>query len=276
MMAATTGEIRLIIDSTKIGSGHQLLIVCLAFRGRSIPIAWTWRRYKKGHSSVQVQLAVLGYVQRLIPEGVPVLLVGDTEFEGGEIQRQAEAWNWHYVLRQKPNNQVKLTDTGTWKSFADLVTRPDQSCWAPHACLTLKHALLVNLLAYWKPKEDEPWLLATNLPTQRLTIQAYSRRMWIEEMFGDFKSNGFDLEHTRLHHFLRLSRLTLAVALLYVWLMSTGAKAIKNGDRPTVDRKDRRDLSVFQIGLRLVKRRLTNDLDIQISIFPNRMVKTVW
>jgi hypothetical protein len=43
--------------------------------------------------------------------------------------------------------------------------------------------------------------------------------MWIEEMFADFKGHGFDLESTQLRHFERLSRLTLAVAMLYVWLV---------------------------------------------------------
>src|SRR4030066_1835617 len=45
------GEIRLIVDGTKIGFGHQLLIVCLAYRKRAIPIAWTWVKHVKGHSS---------------------------------------------------------------------------------------------------------------------------------------------------------------------------------------------------------------------------------
>jgi hypothetical protein len=34
------GTIRLIVDGTKIGFGQLLLIVCLAFRKRAIPIAW--------------------------------------------------------------------------------------------------------------------------------------------------------------------------------------------------------------------------------------------
>ncbi len=47
-----------------------------------------------------------------------------------------------------------------------------------------------------------------------MTLSYYVRRMWIEEMFGDMKKHGFDLESTMLRHFLRLSRLTLAVVLL--------------------------------------------------------------
>jgi hypothetical protein len=38
-MAQTVGEIRLIVDGSKIGFSHQLLLVSVAFRRRAIPIA---------------------------------------------------------------------------------------------------------------------------------------------------------------------------------------------------------------------------------------------
>jgi len=63
-------------------------------------------------------------------------------------------------------------------------------------------------------------------------------------MFGDLKKHGFDLESTMLRHVPRLSRLTLAVALLYVWLLSIGSQTVQAGLRHLVDRKDRRDLSL--------------------------------
>lgn len=81
-------------------------------------------------------------------------------------------------------------------------------------------------------------------------------------MFGDMKKHGFDLECSMLHSFLRLSRLTLAVAFLYVWLVSTGGNTIHDGLRHLVDRKGRRDLSIFQIGLRFIERRLANSFPI--------------
>jgi hypothetical protein len=90
--------------------------------------------------------------------------------------------------------------------------------------------------------------------------------MWIEEMFGDLKKNGFDLERTMLRHFDRLSRLTLAVALLYIWLISIGTRTIRDGLRVLVDRKDRRDLSIFQIGLRFIERCVTNALPFRVSL----------
>jgi hypothetical protein len=90
--------------------------------------------------------------------------------------------------------------------------------------------------------------------------------MWTEEMFGDFKKHGFDLETTMLRHAPRLSRLTLAVAFLYVWLLSVGSRTIRVGLRHLVDRKDRRDLSIFQIGLRFIDRKLLQLLPFSVLL----------
>jgi hypothetical protein len=55
--ASTTGEVRLILDSTKVSFAHQQLMVALAFQRRAIPIAWTWRKGAKGHSSARPDCA---------------------------------------------------------------------------------------------------------------------------------------------------------------------------------------------------------------------------
>ena len=90
--------------------------------------------------------------------------------------------------------------------------------------------------------------------------------MWAGEMFGDFKKHGFDLERTMLRHFDRLSRLTLGVVLLYVWLISIGTRTVRDGLRNLVDRTDRRDLSIFQIGMRFIERCVTNAFSFRILL----------
>jgi hypothetical protein len=261
------GEIRLIVDGTKIGFGHQLLIICLAYRKRSVPIAWTWVKHVRGHSTAGKQLALLAYVRKLLPKGAVVFLVGDTEFGPVEVLRQLDSWSWFYVLRQKTSTHVWLNEQPGWQDFGSFVQQAGQSVWLGRGYLAESQIYPVNLLAHWKIGEKEPWCLATNLPDRQMTLIYYARRMWIEEMFGDFKKHGFDLESTMLRHFLRLSRLTLAVALLYVWLISVGGRTIRDGLRHLVDRVDRRDLSIFQIGLRFIERRLTNDLSFRIPLF---------
>jgi hypothetical protein len=252
------GEIRLIMDGTKIGFGHQLLIVCLAYRKRAIPIAWTWVKHVRGHSSAHKHLALLAYVRRLIPSQAAVFLVGDREFGAVAILRQLDQWRWFYVLREKSDTGIWINENSSWRTFGSFIQKPGQSIWLDRGCLTAKKIYPVNLLVHWEIGEKEPWCLATNLPDLCMALNYYRRRMWIEEMFGDMKKHGFDLELTMLRHFQRLSRLTLAVALLYVWLISIGTRTIRNGLRTMIDRNERRDLSIFQIGLRFIERCVTN------------------
>ncbi len=250
--------VRLLVDGSKVGFGHQLLMVAVAYRRRAIPVAWTWVKGSRGHSSSWKQLALLSYVRGLLPAGTTVSLVGDSEFGAIPVLKWLDKAGWYYVLRQKGDHLVQLPNETQWQRFDSLVSRHRQRVWIPHARLTAKHAYGVNVLAYWQPGEKEPWLLATNYPAFRTALRAYRKRMWIEEMFGDFKGHGFDLESTQLHNFLRLSRLTLAVVLVYLWLIAYGSKVIKDGQRYLVDRKDRRDLSIFRIGWDMIDRHLTN------------------
>lgn len=67
-------------------------------------------------------------------------------------------------------------------------------------------------------------------------------------MFGDMKRHGFDLELSRLHTPERLSRLTLAVCILYVWLVTIGEYTLKQGFNTEIDLTDRQDLSIFRLG----------------------------
>ena len=93
------GEIRLIVDGTKVGFGHQLLMVSLAYRKRAIPIAWTWVSHVRGHSSAHKQLALLNYVRTLLPRGATVFLVGDCEFGSVEALKWLDQWHCWYGTR---------------------------------------------------------------------------------------------------------------------------------------------------------------------------------
>jgi hypothetical protein len=259
---ARIGEIHLIVDGSKVGFGHQLLMISMAYRRRAIPIAWTWVKHVRGHSTGDKQIALLSYVKTLIPRGAAVFLVGDTEFGPVKVLKQLEKWYWYYVLRQKSDTLVWSQVENEWKPFGDYILKAGKSIWLGKMVLSQAHLYPVNLLVHWTDGEKEPWCLATNLPDLQTALHSYKRRMWIEEMFGDLKKHGFNLESSMLHSFLRLSRLTLAVAFLYVYLVSTGGRTIHQGLRHLVDRKDRRDLSIFQIGFRLIERCLINSLPI--------------
>jgi len=256
-------EIRLIVDGTKVGFGHQLLMVSLAYRRRSIPIAWTWVKHVRGHSSAKKQIELLKYVKTLLPKQAVIFLVGDSEFGSIQVIKQLNQWHWCYALRQKSSTGFRVGKPDAWQSLASFVKKSGERVWLPNGFLTQEYAFPAAVLVYWKAGETKPWCLATNLSAPRLVLQYYKRRMWIDEMFGDLKKHGFDLESTMLRTADHLSRLTLVVAFLYDWLSSAGAKIIRLGLRHLVNRKERRDLCLFQIGWRFVERQL-----LRLSSFP--------
>jgi hypothetical protein len=198
--------------------------------------------------------------------GAVVFLVGDCEFGSVETLKWLDQWHWYYVLRQKSDTCLWFDHLNEWKPFGSFVNRAGQSYWLGHGYLTSKEIYPTHLLIHWQVGENEPWCLATNLPDREMTLRYYRRRMWIEEMFGDLKKHGFNLESTMLRNFIRLSRLTLAVAYLYVWLISVGGRTIRSGLRHLVDRNDRRDLCIFQIGFRYVQRRIINAFSVSVPL----------
>lgn len=124
---------------------------------------------------------------------------------------------------------------------------PGESRWLGRVVLTAASPFPTHLVLHWQRGQKDPWYLATNLLCPQAAVRLYSRRMWIEEMFGDMKKHGFDLENTHLQHFLRLSRLTLVVCLLYLWLLALAEHVLQRGLSAQVDRTDRRDLSIFRL-----------------------------
>src|SRR5260221_7647227 len=266
--ACISGELALVWDSTKVSAHHRLVLVGIAYRQRVIPLAWTWVRSSRGHSRTNLQIALLSYVHSLLPAGVRVSLVGDCEFGHMPLLLTLQAWGWDYVLRQRGHQLVAVEDEPDWLRLDALLLRRGKWRFVENVLLTASQAVPTHLLLAWERHYPTPWLLATNLTNPRLILRLYHRRMWIEETFGDLKDNGFDLERSALCHFLRLSRLTLAVVLLYVWFIAFGADIVQQDLRAQVDRAKRRDLSLFRIAWDSWQRAFPFDLQFGASFSP--------
>ena len=229
--ASVAGEIGWCMDSTKVSAHHRLVLVGVAYRRRVVPLAWTWVRSSRGHSRTSLQIALLSYVRSLLPAEVSVSLVGDCEFGHMPVLRALQDWGWDYVLRQSGHQLVDVASQPDWLRVDQLLTRRGDWRFVGDVYLTASQQVPTHLLLAWQRRFPTPWLLATNLTNPHHILRLYQRRMWIEETYGDLKDNGFDLERSALCHFLRLSRLTLAVVLLYVWFIAFGADVVQAGLR---------------------------------------------
>ena len=269
LSAASGGALHLIIDSTKIAFGFRLVMVSVAYRRRSLPIAWMWAIGTRGHTTTCVQIALLNYVRTLLPLNVPISLVGDSEFGRPLLIAQLREWGWDYALRQPGDHLLWWQGNGQWQRLDSLLEAP--GCrWLGWTWLTQAHDQLTHLVVYWRKGEKQPWFLATNQRTVRAAVRLYRRRMWIEQMFADLKGHGFDLERSHLRSFLRLGRLTLVVCLLYLWLLAVGRQVEIAHLIDLVDRHDRHNLSIFRWGWDFVERCLALSDPLPI-IYPSNL-----
>src|SRR5258708_3353101 len=266
--ASVRGEIHLVMDTTKVSAHHRLLMVGVAYRRRVLPLAWAWVSSSRGHSSTALQVALLSYLRSLLPAHIQVSLVGACEFGHGPILHAMKKWGWDYALRQSGQLLAKIPTQEDWVRLDSLIRKRVDCRFIGNVRLTAVHGFRTNLMLCWDKRYPVPWLLATNLTKPFLILRLYHRRAWIECMFGDLKDNGFDFERSALHHFLRLSRLTLAVCLLYVWFLAFGTALVKSALHKEVDRADHRNLTLFRIAWDYLQRALHSALPFDVTFEP--------
>lgn len=261
-------RVRLVIDCTKVGFNYRLMTIGLAYKKRTLPLVWSVHRGGKGHTTAADQLKLFKYVRQWLPKRSQVWVVGDTGFQSVHLLRWLRRQGWHFVIRQQGRNKV-CWDDQPWIKISGLSLQPGQTRYIGWVRLTKKHnAGCFWLILHWEKGEDEPWYLVSDCSGQRTLIRIYKIRMWIEEMYGDIKGHGFDLETTHLDHPDRISKLVLAVCIAFIWFITLGSWVVKRGLRHFVDHKSRRDKSYFRIGWDWLERCLRLDQPIPFRFTP--------
>ena len=270
LVAPLTGQpIRLVIDCTKVGFGHRVMMIGVQYRRRTLPLAWSIHRGSKGHTTERQQVKLLQRVQAILPTDSPISLVGDAGFAHIGVLRWLTDHQWVFVIRVPGRYKVRCA-SGDWLKINQLPLLPGQTMVIGWVRLTeANDAGWFWLLLHWEQGEDEPWYLVSQTITDtRQMLHTYERRMWIEEMFGDMKGHGFDLETTHLRDANRISRLVWGVCVAYVWLLSIGSWLVKRGLRHWIDCKSRRDKSYFRLGWDWIARCQRLDTPVPLRFVP--------
>jgi len=261
-------EATIVLDGVMLfGDRWQVFRVSLLHGGRAIPLAWTVVK-GKGLVKVNKLKRMLEQVQRFLQAHVKeVLFLADAGFRDCDWAQLCEKLGWNYGIRIACNTYLTLPD-GT-SNRLDVLVPAYRNRYFQNVLLTLQAKLQTNVSVTWTTdKNGEPEMVAimTNQVACRARLQEYGRRMGIEQSFRDDKSGGFDLEHTRLQHAQRIDHLLLAVAIATLWCHELGEFVLQQGEeaRCQVDPSHTRTLSLFQLGLRWLKRFLAT----AISVLP--------
>jgi DDE family transposase len=260
LQTLATQPIELVMDGSVVGRGCLGLMVSVVYHGRALPLCWVVVRGKKGHFPQAFHLELLSQVQTILPEGAAVTFLGDGEFDGVELQAELRRRNWRYVCRTASNILVTAWDVSL--HIGDLGPKRGEVVALTPAFRTEKQYGPVSILALWERRYQEPIYLVTNLSDLALAVQLYKKRAHIETFFSDLKTRGFQIHKSHLSDPKRLSRLLIAACLAYVWIVYLGVCAMSDEWMKRLHRRDRCDLSLFRLGLRLLARALKDHIPI--------------
>lgn len=251
-------SVTIILDGVMLfGDRWQVFRVSLLHGCRAVPLAWTVVE-GKGLVKVNKLKGMLQKVQRFLKQHVKeVLFLADAGFRDWDWAQVCTELGWNYGIRIACNTYLTLPD-GTTDRLDRLVPE-NRNRYFQNAWLTKEAKWQANVSVTWTTDKDgKPEMVAvmTNQIACRVRLREYAKRMSIEQSFRDDKSGGFDLEHTRLQHAERLDRLLLAMAIATLWCHELGEFVLKQGDafRSQIDPSSQRTLSLFQLGLRWLKR----------------------
>ena len=256
-------RLTLVIDGSQVGRGCRALMVSVVFQGRTLPLAYHVESGPKGHFGEAEHVKLIEAVKRLVPEGMPVVVLGDGEFDGVGLLAKVKSFGWDFVCRTAKNSLLSID--GERGPFAQVGVQPGEVIPLFHAYFTAARYGPVGAVAAWRDGCKEPIYLVTNLGTAEEALRYYAARFRIETLFSDQKSRGFHLHKSHLSDPKRIARLMIACCLAYVWLVFLGQTAQEHGWMSRIHRKTRCDLSLFQLGKALLFYLLAHSLSIPVD-----------
>jgi hypothetical protein len=253
-------SVTIILDGVMLfGDRWQVFRVSLLHGCRAIPLAWMVVE-GKGLVKVSKLKGMLERVQRFLKRHVQeVLFLADAGFRDWDWAQLCTELGWNYGIRIACNTYLTLPNGTTDR--LDWLVPENRNRYFQNVLLTKEAKWQANISVTWTmDKDGKPEMVAvmTNQIACRARLREYAKRTSIEQSFRDDKSGGFDLEHTRLQHAERVNRLLLATAIATLWCHELGEFVLKHGKdfRCQVDPSFQRTLSLFQLGLRWLKRSL--------------------
>jgi hypothetical protein len=252
--------LHLVMDGSVVGRGCIALMLSVVYHGRALPLAWVVVQGQKGHFPQATHCGLLAQIQPLIPATAQVTFLGDGEFDGTELQALLQQYNWQYVCRTAPN--ILMTVYGKQRPIGTMAPERGELLAVRPAWITAEEYGPVSILAIWEATYDAPLYLVTNMADLAAALVAYRHRAQIETFFSDQKSRGFHIHRSHLSDPKRVARLLIVACLAYLWLVYLGVCALRDEWLKRLHRQDRCDLSLFQLGLRLLARCLKDDTPI--------------
>lgn len=274
----------IVVDLCFLKDTHdiQMLSAEVATKGRTIPL---YREVFKLGELKGREKEFISKLSTCIPSDRDVLIIMDAGF-GDDWFEAIESQNWYWLVRARGGKYIKLSDKDEWQEASELFCEAGTraKCYE-NAYITKTHSRPCRVImkkgsikskrkkpfklprnynsanGNYKRMAKEPWILATNLPKIYCTtkiINAYKKRMQIEESFRDIKSPRYGLGsryiQTRCIYRWGVAMLLAAIAQITLWVIgiighSQGFQRVFQVN--TV--RDKKQFSYFYLGQLIVE-----------------------
>ncbi|XQQ07607.1 MAG: transposase [Leptolyngbya sp. IPPAS B-1204] len=175
------------LDTTVVWNCFCIVWVGVVYRGRTVPVAW--RVVAQASSTVRLWTIqrVLRQSQRVLPEGVTVVLLADRGFADGKLMKYLrDNLGWHFRIRIKRSFRFQLE--GQWCKVSEVQLQPGQAYFTPVVSIGKTKPCPNVYLAFAHDKlSDEDWTSVSDEPTTLQTFAQYRLRFCVEESFFRFE-----------------------------------------------------------------------------------------
>lgn len=239
------------LDRTQWEFGKKkinILVLAVVYKQMAIPIHWKLLN-KKGNSNTKERIEVMDWLlARFSPDRISGLLA-DREFIGGEWFGYLKKKNINFYIRIKSDFVVKQNgkEYSAWQLFLNKHKKKPIFMRDPYELLG------VSLYLSGMRLDDGDLLIIASTKYDEDSLQKYSLRWQIENLFQSLKGRGFRLEDTHVTSLIKLDKLMVILTVGFAMAYKIGywkhveKKAIK------IKKHGRPAYSLFRYGLDLIR-----------------------
>ena len=249
-LVSWAGEIvYLALDSSSLWDRFVIVRIALIYRGRALPLSWMVMKHASSSVAFEDYKHILKDAAAILPQGCRVILLADRGFDDNDLFCLARDLGWSFRIRLKRSLRLYRASRPS-SNIGRLMPEKGKALFLHKVWLTDRFFGPVYLaLARVQTRNGyEEWAIVSDEPTDLHTFDEYSLRFDLEENFLDDKSNGFQVEASRLDTPAALERLFLVLAVATLHFTSVGVGVVRRKLRRWVDTHWDRGMSYLKIG----------------------------
>jgi hypothetical protein len=172
-------------------------------------------------------IRLLKQVKAGLPPGTQVRVLADRGIGTSPLlMRGIMALKWTFLFPVTKQSKMLLS-SGEAICFYDQVTAPGHTYHASGRVFKKRGRIPAQVRVLWGTQAQDRWALVTN--DSALSGWEYAQRMWIEQVFRDLKSHGWQVESACVSDPHRIARLWILLVVAYAWMLLVRTAVLLSG-----------------------------------------------